>query len=99
MLKHVFHTKIKIETLQKHLSCDNLWVLEYKQWKEVWASVSVKYVSSKGALYLFEVRWCGDFPQEFRVIMNGAVFVPIQSPIIEPGRGSILFHTKVNQSL
>lgn len=97
MPKHAFHTKIKIETLQKHLSCDNLWMMKFVPWREVWASVLIKYVSSKGALYLFKVRWRGDFPQEFRIVMGSTVFRPIQSPIVDPSQDLILFHADIDQ--
>ena len=96
MFKHAFNTKVKIEVLKKTLSADNVWISEYVPWGEAWASVSVKYISSKGALYLFEVKWKKDFPRAFRVIMNDKVFIPTQSSITEPSNDLILFHATIN---
>ncbi|MCR5224459.1 MAG: hypothetical protein K6C34_00050 [Alphaproteobacteria bacterium] len=97
MFKHVFNTKVKIESLKKTLSENNVWISEYESWGEIWASVSVKYISSKGALYLFEVKWKKDFPHDFRVIMNDTIFIPTQSPIAEPSSDLILFHATINK--
>lgn len=96
MLKHVFNTKVKIESLETTLSADNQWIPKYTPWGEAWASVSVKYMSSKGALYLFEVKWKNDFPRAFRVIMKDKIFTPTQSPITDPSNDLILFHATIN---
>ncbi|MDR1982795.1 MAG: hypothetical protein LBQ08_03300 [Holosporaceae bacterium] len=92
----LFNTKIKIETLEKKLSQDNLWVSEYKFWNEVWASISIKDISSRRVLYLFTIKWKHDFPCEFRVSIKDKIFTPTQLPIVEPSQDLILFHATVN---
>ena len=92
MLKRLFNTKVRIEAAEKKLSDDNLWISEYKLWKEVWASISIKDISSKRVLYLFTIKWKHDFPHEFRAIVNDRVFTPTQFPVIEPSQDLILFH-------
>jgi hypothetical protein len=83
---------VKIETVEKKLSDDNLWTQEYKPWKEVWASISLKDISSRRVLYLFSIRWKQEFPRKFRAIVKDMVFTPTQFPIIEPSQDLILFH-------
>lgn len=90
--KQIFNTKVQIEELRKKLSDDNRWISEYAFWKEMWASVSLKDISSKRALYLFAIKWKQQFPTEFRVKINGCVFMPTQSAITDPANDTILFH-------
>ncbi|MDR2781923.1 MAG: hypothetical protein LBB21_05745 [Holosporaceae bacterium] len=92
MLKKLFGTRVKIETLEKKLSGENLWISEFKPWREVWAAISVKDISARRTLYLFTVKWKGDFPREFRAVVNGKVFTPTQMPAIELSQDLILFH-------
>jgi hypothetical protein len=95
MLKRLFNTRVKIETVEKKLSVDNLWVSEYKLWKEVWDSISLKDISSRRVLYLFSIRWKQEFPREFRVVVKDIIFTPTQFPIIEPSQDLIMFHATV----
>lgn len=95
--KQLFNTKIQIEKLNEKLSDDNRWISEYVFWKEIWASVSLKDISSKRASYLFTVKWKQDFPQKFRVKINEKVFMPTQSAIVDPENESILFHAVLMQ--
>ncbi|MDR2107809.1 MAG: hypothetical protein LBO73_04845 [Holosporaceae bacterium] len=90
-----FNTKIKIEALEKTLSEDNRWISVYKPWREVWAFVSLRDISSKRALYLFAVRRRNDFPREFRIVIKDKIFMPTQPPTTEPSRDLILFHAVV----
>ncbi|MDR0580725.1 MAG: hypothetical protein LBG04_01255 [Holosporaceae bacterium] len=92
MLRRLFNTRVKIEIIEKKLSDDNLWVSEYKLWKEIWASISLKDISSRRVLYLFSVRWKQEFPREFRAVVKDVVFTPTQFPIMEPSQDLILFH-------
>ncbi|MDR0678311.1 MAG: hypothetical protein LBF44_02115 [Holosporaceae bacterium] len=92
----LFNTKVKIETLEKKLSKDNLWISEYKPWNEIWASISIKDISSRRVLYLFTIKWKRDFPREFRVVVRDRIFIPTQSPIFEPSRDLVLFHATIN---
>ncbi|MDR2724449.1 MAG: hypothetical protein LBB25_04625 [Holosporaceae bacterium] len=96
MLKRLLNTRIKIEIVEKKLSDDNLWILEHKLWREVWASISLKDISSRRVLYLFTVKWKCDFPREFRVIVKDKIFTPTQFPIMEPSQDLILFHAIIN---
>ncbi|MDR1561241.1 MAG: hypothetical protein LBS23_02700 [Holosporaceae bacterium] len=92
MFNNLFNTKIKIETIEKKLSNDNLWILEYKLWKEVWASITIKDISSRRALYLFVIRWKRDFPTDFRVVIKDKIFTPTQFPVVEPAKDLLMFH-------
>lgn len=89
----LFNTKIRIEKLEKKLSNTNCWLSNYIFWKEVWASISIKDISSKRVLYLFTIRWHQEkFPLEFRIKINDTIFVPTQPPISDPAAGNIIFH-------
>ncbi|MDR0677209.1 MAG: hypothetical protein LBF57_00845 [Holosporaceae bacterium] len=92
MMKKLFNTRVRIEALERKLSADNLWVSEYKLWSEVWAAISIKDISSKRVLYLFTLKWKEDFPRDFRVVIKDRIFIPTQSPIVEPENDLILFH-------
>ncbi|MDR1333862.1 MAG: hypothetical protein LBJ71_01440, partial [Holosporaceae bacterium] len=82
--------RVKIETLERKLSKENLWVSEYKLWKEVWAAISIKDISSRRTIYMFTIKCRGDFPCEFRVLLNDKVFIPTQKPAVD--QDIILFH-------
>lgn len=99
MKKALFNTKIIVEEAKKTLSEDNVWISDYVFWKELWASVSLKDISPRRALYIFSIKWKEDFPQNFRVKINGKIFTPTQFPIIDACRDEILFHatTKMSQ--
>ncbi|MDR1235500.1 MAG: hypothetical protein LBJ96_00680 [Holosporaceae bacterium] len=92
MQNKLFTTRVKIEILEKKLSAENSWISEYKPWKEIWAAISLKNISRKGALYIFAVKWRGDFPREFRAIINDRIFMPTQTPASEISEDLILFH-------
>ncbi|MDR3187464.1 MAG: hypothetical protein LBT63_03500 [Holosporaceae bacterium] len=96
MFKNLFDTKVKIEALEKKLSADNLWVSEYTLWKEVWASISIRDISARRALYLFRVKWLENFPRDFRVVVKDKTFTPTQFPIVEPANDLVLFHAVLN---
>ncbi|MDR1375202.1 MAG: hypothetical protein LBJ45_00095 [Holosporaceae bacterium] len=96
MFKNLFNTKVKIEALEKKLSADNLWVSEYRLWKEVWASISIRDISSRRVLYLFRVKWLKDFPRDFRVVLKDKTFIPTQAPIAEPANDLVLFHAVIS---
>lgn len=95
--KQLFNTKIQIERLNEKLSDDNRWVSEYILWKEMWASVSLKDISSKRVLYLFAIKWKQDFPQKFRAKINEKIFMPTQSAVVDPANDMILFHAILMQ--
>ncbi len=95
--KQLFNTKIQIERLNEKLSDDNRWISEYIFWKEMWASVTLKYISSKRVLYLFAIKWKNDFPQKFRIKINEKIFTPTQSAIVDPSSDTILFHAALVQ--
>jgi hypothetical protein len=90
MWKKIFTSRVKIETLERKLSKENLWVSEYKPWKEVWAAISIKDISARRTLYMFAIKWRGDFPMEFRALLNGKVFIPTQKPAMD--KDVLLFH-------
>jgi hypothetical protein len=88
----LFNTKIKIERLEKTLSEKNCWTSKYIFWKDVWASVMVKDITSKKALFFFVVKWKQDFPTSFRVKIGDKIFMPTQSPVVDPSNDTVLFH-------
>lgn len=95
--KRLFNTRIEIEKEIKELSDDNRWISKYGIWKEMWASVMLKDISSKRALYLFVVKWKDDFPQNFRVKINDKIFTPTQSAIVDTADDAILFHAVLGE--
>ena len=95
--KQLFNTKIQIEKQNEKLSDDNRWISEYVFWKEMWASISLKYISSKRTSYLFAIKWKQDFPQKFRVKINDKIFTPTQSAVVDPANDTILFHAVLIQ--
>ena len=93
-MKKSFSTRIKIEKEEKILSNENLWVTTYCFWKELWASVVMKELSSSKVTYLFKIKWKGVFPKNFRVIISDRIFLPTQTPEIDIVNDTILFHAK-----
>jgi hypothetical protein len=96
MTKKMFCTRTRIEIPEKKLSSENLWITEYKYWKEVWAAISIKDISPKRTVYIFAVKWRGDFPREFRAVVNNNIFTPTQIPAEESCKDLILFHATTN---
>jgi hypothetical protein len=94
MRNRLFNTKVRIESKIMTLSPKHVWISEYVFWRELWASISLKCISSRSTLYIFAVRWKGDFPGSFRVKVNGQIFVPTQPAVLDPQTESILFHAK-----
>lgn len=90
--KRLFNTRIEIEKEVEELSEDNRWVSKYVLWKEMWASVTLKDVSSRRVLYLFIMKWKDNFPQKFRVKINNKIFTPTQSAVANAADDTILFH-------
>jgi hypothetical protein len=39
---------------------------------------------------MFAIKWKGDFPREFRALLNDKIFIPTQKPAVD--RDMILFH-------
>ncbi|MDR2765944.1 MAG: hypothetical protein LBB63_00560 [Holosporaceae bacterium] len=96
MFRKLFNTKVRVEALEKHLSDSNLWISEYKPWKEVWASITIKDISARRTLYLFALKWTVDFPREFRVVLKDKIFLPTQFPVVEPANDLVLFHATLS---
>lgn len=92
MLGKLFKTKIKIEKLEKKLSKNNVWKTEFVFWNELWASVELGNIAITKTNYIFQLRWRGEFPKKFRVIVNDVVFVPTQSPAIDVKNDMVIFH-------
>lgn len=95
--KQLFNTKITVEKTEDILSDDNRWIAEHTEWQKMWASVSLKDISAKRAIYLFAVRARSDFPKKFRIKINDKVFIPTQSAIKDPVNDVILFHAVLMQ--
>ena len=95
--KNMFNTKIKIERLEKQLSENNCWTSSYISWKEVWAFMTIKNISSVKAVYLFIVRRKEGFPQNFRVKISDMTFTPTQIPVVDYRLDTIIFHATINQ--
>ncbi|MDR3151220.1 MAG: hypothetical protein LBT67_00010 [Holosporaceae bacterium] len=96
-MRNLFNTKVKIETAEKKLSESNVWILEYVYWNDLWASIFIKDISARRALYLFVIKWRKDFPDNFRIALNGKIFMPTQLPVRDPAKDLILFHATVKQ--
>ena len=93
-MKKRFYNKVKIEKEVKKLSSEGLWVTNYEFWKEMWASIVIKEISTSKAVYLFQIKWRGEFPKNFRVMMNDEIFSPTQPPVTDIIGDTILFHAK-----
>lgn len=94
MWNRLTSTKVKIEKLEKTLSEKNTWESKYIFWNEVWASIQLKDITVTKALYLFAIKWKGDFPRQFRVVVNNRIFMPTQTPSIDFRNDLIIFHAK-----
>ena len=94
MLKPLTSTKVRIEKLEKVLSEKNTWESKYVFWQEVWASIQLKDISVTKASYLFAIKWKGNFPREFRVVINDKIFMPTQIPSVDFRNDLIIFHAK-----
>ncbi len=92
MRRTFFNNRITIEKEEKVLSSDNVWISKYTEWKSMWASVLLRDLSKKNAVYLFCVRWINDFPTNFRIKIGDKMFIPTQLPVLDPPTGTILFH-------
>jgi hypothetical protein len=96
-MRNLFNTKVKIEAADRKLSKSNVWILEYVYWNELWASIFIKDISARRALYLFVIKWRKDFPDDFRVVLNDKIFTPTQPPVRDPAKDLILFHATSKQ--
>lgn len=95
MKRRFFNNKITIEKEEKFLDENNIWNTKYTFWKNLWASILLKEISSRRQLYLFCIRWMRDFPSNFRVKIGDKIFVPTQFPALDPPNGVILFHAVI----
>ena len=93
-MRRLFNTKVRIEKLEETLLENNTWKSEYVFWKDVWASIQLKNVTVNDARYLFIMKWKGDFPKKFRVIINGRIFMPTQKVVIDFQNDLIIFQAK-----
>ena len=93
-MKKRFYNKVRIEKEVKKLSPEGLWVTNYEFWKELWASIAIKEISTSKVVYLFQIKWRGEFPKNFRIIMNDEIFSPTQLPVTDVTGDTILFHAK-----
>lgn len=96
MKKTLFNTKVTVEKIEKKLSEENIWFSEYIFWKELWASVILKEISTKRTLYIFIIKWNQSFPSSFRIKINNKIFIPTQPPVVDVSRDEILFHATIN---
>ena len=93
-MKKRFYNKVRIEKEVKKLSPEGLWVTNYEFWKELWAAIAIKEISTSKVVYLFQIKWRGEFPKNFRIIMNDEIFSPTQLPVTDVTGDTILFHAK-----
>ncbi|MDR1361867.1 MAG: hypothetical protein LBJ16_01465 [Holosporaceae bacterium] len=96
-MRNLFNTKITIEKVEKKLSECNVWIPEYVYWNQLWASILIKDISARRALYLFVIRWRKDFPNDFRVTLGDKIFTPTQQPFYDPAKDVLMFHAAVQQ--
>ncbi len=92
MPKRLFNTKIKIEKLEKKLSENNTWKSEFLPWQELWASIQLGNITITKTNYIFRVKWRGEFPKKFRVIINDVIFLPTQMVAIDLKNDMVIFH-------
>ena len=88
----MLHTKVIIEKLEKKLSENNTWKSEFIFWNELWASIELGNVAITKTNYIFKVRWRGEFPEKFRVVVNDVVFVPTQTAAVDIQNDMVIFH-------
>ena len=92
----MLHTKVIIEKLEKKLSENNTWKSEFIFWNELWASIELGNVAITKTNYIFKVRWRGEFPEKFRVVVNNVVFVPTQIVAVDIQNDMVIFHAVRN---
>lgn len=92
MSERLFNTKIEIEKLERKLSENNTWKSEFLPWQELWASIQLGNIAITKTNYVFRVKWRGEFPKKFRVIVNGVIFFPTQMVAIDLKNDLIIFH-------
>lgn len=92
MSERLFNTKIKIEKLERKLSENNTWKSEFLPWQELWASIQLENIAITKTNYIFRVKWRGEFPKKFRVIVNGVIFFPTQMAAIDLKNDMVIFH-------
>ncbi len=95
MLQKLFNTKIRIERFEKTLSSQNEWISKYVFWKDLWATIQLKDVKITKSLYLFAVKWKGDFPKKFRVILNDKILESTQTIAYDFKNNLIVFHASM----
>ena len=92
MTERIFNTKIKVEKSETKLSENNTWKSEFLPWQELWASIQLGNIAITKTNYIFRVKWKGEFPKKFRVIVNGVVFLPTQMAAIDLKNDMVIFH-------
>ena len=92
MMERQFNTKIKIEKLEKRLSENNVWKSEFIPWQELWASIQLGNIAITKTNYIFRVKWRGNFPKKFRVVVNDVIFFPTQMAAIDLKNDEVIFH-------
>ncbi len=95
MLGKLFSTKVRVELLDKQLSHNNEWISKYTPWKDLWATIQLKDVKITKSLYLFAIRWKGEFPKNFRVVVNDNIFEPTQPVSYDFKNNLIIFHANI----
>ena len=92
MKNRVFNTKIRIEKLEKKLSRSNTWKSEFIFWNELWASIELGNIAITKTNYVFRVKWRGEFPKKFRVVINDVIFIPTQTAAVDLKNDLVIFH-------
>ncbi len=92
MAERLFDTKIKIEKLDKKLSENNTWKSEFLPWQELWASIQLGNIAITKTNYIFRVKWRGEFPKKFRVLVNNVKFLPTQMVAVDLKNDIVIFH-------
>lgn len=92
MTERLFNTKIKIEKSERKLSENNTWKSEFTPWQELWASIQLGNIAITKTNYIFRVKWKGEFPKNFRVIVNDVIFLPTQTVAIDLKNDMVIFH-------
>ena len=62
--------------------------------------ITLKSSNQNNKIILFSsqlIKWKKDFPQKFRVKINGKIFMPTQSAIVDPSSDTVLFHAALMQ--
>lgn len=94
MYSNLFNTKVRIEELKTTLSENNTWESKYVPWRDVWASIQLKSVGVTQSLYLFIVKWKGQFPKKFRVVFQDKIFTPTQESSFDYKNDLVIFHAR-----